>query len=267
MINPSSPNVKLALEVLIQGLQDDPDYAMEWARAIAIQVEAAGLPENLAYKAAAEFMWQNLRTFTFSHPKFPHCQDALRKAAGVLEGLGWEYRAESWRAPAEPEIHVDLASGEDKTAIITVHHDKAGALVVEDVKFDERRMDVIGQNGNNGEHYTDAPAKAPVTFKALADKVEPPKPALRRADPVKVKPSTDLPDTSGMVDPTGRPKWADIPAWVNWLGQDRKGAWTGFTSKPEPRGGRWFTTKRYIELNSGEPAFAQDYTETLEPRP
>ena len=264
MINPSSPNVKLALEVLIQGLQDDPDYAMEWARAIAIQVEAAGLPENLAYKAAAEFMWQNLRTFTFSHPKFPHCQDALRKAAGVLEGLGWEYRAECWRAPAEPEPELEpeqpAAPAAPNNGVIVV------PVEIQGQGFDEKRMDIIGQNGNSGEHYTDA-AKAPVTFRALADKVETPKPALRRADPVKVKPSTDLPDTSGMVDPTGRPKWADIPAWVDWLGQDRKGAWTGFANKPEPRGGRWFTTKRYIELNSGEPAFAQDYTETLEQRP
>lgn len=135
-------------------------------------------------------------------------------------------------------------------------------------QFDEARADAIGQNGNDGEHYDAIEKKEDaVTFKAIADKIEPPAPGLRRADPVRSKPATELPNTDGLVDPTGRPAWSNVPSWVKWIGQDRNGVWTGFIAKPDPRQGRWFSTKRYIELNSGEALFGENWVHTLEERP
>ncbi len=270
MQTPNSKNAQLAFEVLVQNLQDDPDYAMQWLHAVAKPFIAAGMPEPRAYNAAGQFMHESLRTFLFMHKDMPLCQDAVNKAASTLKALGWEYRNEAWRAPPAPEvIGFDLASGHDHTSAVIGRIDGSGDLIIDEiVTFDEKRADIIGQNGNDGEHYDAIEKKEDaVTFKALADKVDPPAAGLRRSVPPKHKLEVDLPDTTSMVDPTGRPSWANLAPWVSWIGQDRKGVWTGFAAKPEPRAGRWFSTKRYVELNSGEPAFAQDYTETLEPRP
>ncbi len=137
-----------------------------------------------------------------------------------------------------------------------------------DEGFDEARADIIGQNGNDGEHYDAIEKKEDaVTFKAIAEKIEQPAPGLRRADPVRSKPAAELPNTDGLVDPTGRPAWSNVPSWVKWIGQDRNGVWTGFIAKPDPRQGRWFSTKRYIELNSGEALFGENWVHTLEERP
>lgn len=156
-------------------------------------------------------------------------------------------------------VGVDLASGKDFGATVTAHRER-GRLVIDSVQFDEKRMDAIGQNGNDGEHY--AELEQP-TLKDLADQFGAPPPAPAPAP----APVADLPDTSALVDPTGHPKWAHVPDWVNWLAQDRKGVWTGFISKPEPRSGRWFSTKRYVELNSGEPLIGENWVLTLEERP
>lgn len=169
--------------------------------------------------------------------------------------------------------------------------------------FDEARADAIGQNGNDGEHYAgiDTP-----TFARLADQLEPPQPpelpplppppatcnvfdclqepiqgsmccaghhthhselAQQPAPAPAPKAPAELPATDNLVDPTGRPKWEHVPDWVKWLGQDRKGVWTGFTQRPEPRAGRWHSTKRYAELNSGEPLVGENWVHTLEERP
>ncbi len=266
MKNPTSNNVLLAMEVLVQGLQDDPDYALQWVHAIAKPFIAAGMPEPRAYTAAGNFMHENLRTFVFNHKDMPPCQAAVNQACGVLQRLGWTFQHDAWQPPV---IGFDLASGSDKSAIVVGHHDEKGSLVIDEVvTFDEKRADVIGQNGNDGEHY-DAIEKSEdaVTFKALADKVEPPAPGLRRSADPKPRPALALPDTNGMTDPSGRPNWSDIKSCFKWLAQDRRGVWKAFTHKPEPSAGRWVSSKPFTELNSGEPAFAQDYTETLEQRP
>lgn len=128
--------------------------------------------------------------------------------------------------------------------------------------FDEARADAIGQNGNDGEHYASVSQQAPQSFrndpsfKELADILSAPD-----------KPDGELPNTDALVDPTGRPKWKDVPGWVNWIGQDRKGVWSGFAHKPEPRQGRWFSAKRFIELNSGDLLAGEDWVNTLEQRP
>lgn len=132
----------------------------------------------------------------------------------------------------------------------------------DEAQFDEARADIIGQNGNDGEHYSSVSQQAPQSFrndpsfKELADILSAPD-----------KPTGELPNTDALVDPTGRPKWKDVPGWVNWIGQDRKGVWSGFAHKPEPRQGRWFSAKRFIELNSGEPLIGEDWVSTLEERP
>lgn len=51
---------------------------------------------------------------------------------------------------------VDMGKpGGDKTCLVTVHRGSDGKTIVEDVRFDEARMDAIGQNGNDGEHYSE----------------------------------------------------------------------------------------------------------------
>lgn len=331
MLASKNKAVRLAVEVLIDGLQTDDDYAFEWVRAIAQPFIAAGLDTSVAHHAAARFVMDELSTHTFNHPRFPPCADAMRKASATLQALGWEYRHEAWRAPVvedAPAYTIDLAKGLDHSALATFKREDDGRLTLEKVEhFDEARADIIGQNGNDGEHYAESvaampdnglewtkdkwastemkaiaeqqaspvppepaiPVPEPVTFKALAEQAEKPAP---KAKPVKSKPLSApelrrypsaspkseylqggpkkgeaLPDTSGMVDPTGKPSWSNVPEWVQWLGQNKSGVWTGFLAKPEPRRGNWFSTKRWIELNSGETAFAQDFIETLEARP
>lgn len=142
------------------------------------------------------------------------------------------------------------------------------AKISDDQRFDEPRMDVIGQNGNDGEHYDAIEQEEQRTFKAMADKLEVPPPVPRQSDKSKPKPQTvALPNTDAMVDPTGRPRWADVPSWVEWMAQDKKGVWKGFQCKPEARSGKWFSTKRHIELNSGEPMIGENWTHMLEQRP
>jgi hypothetical protein len=329
MLGSKNKSVRLAVEVLIDGLQTDDDYAFEWVRAIAQPFMAAGMDASVAHHAAARFVMDELSTHTFNHPRFPPCADAMRKASATLQALGWEYRHEAWRQPSpalsdDSVVGFDLGKpGDDHTAIATFKREDDGRLTLEKLEhFDEARADIIGQNGNDGEHYA-APAAAdfealvhlrpseplaqilerqvlepapesmqepspePVTFKTLAEKAEKPakpapkskpfsSPELRRYPSASSKSEylqagpkkgEALPDTSGMVDPTGKPSWSNVPEWVQWLGQNKNGVWTGFLAKPEPRRGNWFSTKRWIELNSGETAFAQDFIETLEARP
>lgn len=320
MLASKNNTVRLAVEVLIEGLQTDDDYAFEWVRAIAQPFIAAGMDRSVAHHAAARFLMDELSTHTFNHPRFPLCSDAMVKASATLQALGWKYRDQAWYGPT-PELSDDAVvgfdlgkPGDDFTAIATFKQDESGRMALEKVEhFDEARADIIGQNGSDGEHYATPPlvvadleaiqqaqaiepvvepvppAPAPVTFKDLAEQAEKPAPKPR---PAKAKPLSapelrrypsaspkseylqagpkkgeTLPDTSGMVDPTGKPSWSNVPEWVQWLGQNKNGVWTGFLAKPEPRRGNWFSTKRWIELNSGETAFAQDFIETLEARP
>lgn len=158
-------------------------------------------------------------------------------------------------------VGFDPASGVDKGCTVLAHRDEKGALVIDDVRFDEARADIIGQNGNDGAHYAEL---EPTTFGQLADQLEPPKP---QQTPVPPPAPAALPATDDLVDPTGRPKWEHVPSWAKWIGQDRQGVWTAFAHKPEPRTGRWFTTKRYAELNSGEPLIGENWVHTLEERP
>ncbi|MNF99844.1 hypothetical protein D3C84_827610 [compost metagenome] len=127
----------------------------------------------------------------------------------------------------------------------------------------------MASSHGDGEHY-DAIAKTEdaVTFKTITDKLDVPAKEPRRSPEPKPKAAPIvLPNTDALVDPTGRPSWSNVPNWVNWIGQDRNGVWTGFISKPEPRAGRWFSTKRYVELNSGEALIGENWVNTLEERP
>ena len=130
--------------------------------------------------------------------------------------------------------------------------------------FDEARADAIGQNGNDGEHYAEVKA---TTFGALADRLEPPAPAPAPAPAAPTKAVVALPNTDALVDPTGRPKWEHLPAWIKWIAQDGRGVWKGFERKPVPSVGRWRTDKRWSELNSGEPLIGENWVHTLEERP
>lgn len=164
-------------------------------------------------------------------------------------------------------IGIDTAKGEDVGATVTAHTE-GGRLVIDDVQYDEKRADIIGQNGNDGEHYDAIEQSENRKFKQMADMLEVPAKVPRRSPDPKPRPApVVLPDTSAMVDPTGRPKWSDVPEWVKWLGQDRNGVWTGFISRPEARAGRWACTKRFIELNSGDPLIGENWVLTLEERP
>ena len=141
-------------------------------------------------------------------------------------------------------------------------------VLLKAAEFDEKRADIIGQNGNDGEHYDAIEKEESRQFRQMADRLTVPASEPRRSPEPKPRPAPiELPDTDKMVDSTGRPKWKDVPSWVQWLGQDRKGVWTGFAAKPEARAGRWFSTKRYIELNSGEPLIGENWTHMLEQRP
>lgn len=111
----------------------------------------------------------------------------------------------------------------------------------------------------------------PVDFERLLDSVPAkPRPIINQhtvimpRHPVK---AVDLPNTDALVDPTGRPRWDDVPAWIKWLAQNRRGVWKGFASKPEAKCGDWVSTKRFAEINSGTPLIGQDWISTLEPRP
>jgi hypothetical protein len=176
-----------------------------------------------------------------------------------------------------------------------------------DEGFDEARADIIGQNGNDGEHY--AEVQATTTFGDLAKQLEPPKPPeLPPLPPLAVKCNVfdcledsipgsmccaghhthhselkpqpapaplpapakapvALPNTDALVDPTGRPKWEHVPNWIKWIAQDGRGVWKGFEKKPEAMAGRWRTNKRWAELNSGEPLIGENWVHTLEERP
>lgn len=46
-------------------------------------------------------------------------------------------------------------AGGDKTCMVVGRRTEAGQVVIEDVRFDEARADIIGQNGNDGEHYAE----------------------------------------------------------------------------------------------------------------
>lgn len=126
----------------------------------------------------------------------------------------------------------------------------------DEAQFDEARADIIGQNGNDGEHYAVTTGRETdrntTSFKTLADQVG--KPAA-------------LPNTDALVDPTGRPKWEHLQSWIKWIAQDGRGVWKGFEKKPEPMAGRWRTNKRWAELNSGEPLIGENWVHTLEERP
>lgn len=126
-----------------------------------------------------------------------------------------------------------------------------------DTGFDETRADIIGQNGNDGEHYAEVKA---TTFADLADQVQ-------KSPSKAAKAPVALPNTDALVDPTGRPKWNHLPSWVKWIAQDPRGVWKGFEKKPEPVAGRWRTDKRWSELNSGEPLIGENWVQTLEERP
>lgn len=163
-------------------------------------------------------------------------------------------------------VGFDTASGVDKDCTVLAHRDEKGALVIDDVRFDEARADVIGQNGNDGEHYRElelADERRHTSFKDLANQMETPAP--QTAAPAKAP--VALPNTDALVDPTGRPQWHHLPNWIKWIAQDPRGVWKGFEKKPEPVAGRWRTDKRWSELNSGEPLIGENWVNTLEARP
>ncbi|MNZ47730.1 hypothetical protein D3C78_654550 [compost metagenome] len=144
----------------------------------------------------------------------------------------------------------------------------AGGQIPSSQDFDEERIDRIGQNGNEGEHYDAIEQTEKRQFKQMADQLDVPAKEPRRSPEPKPKAApVVLPNTDALVDPTGRPSWSNVPNWVSWIGQDRNGVWTGFIAKPEPRAGRWFSTKRFVELNSGEALIGENWVLTLEERP
>lgn len=156
-----------------------------------------------------------------------------------------------------------------------------------DARFDQTgRQEAVEQNGNTGEHY-DAQANEPkrprhlcmtcaqghathectagqdaiplgelalqqggkpLEMKDLADALEPKIEIGLRP----VKPAPELPPTDHLVDPTGKPRWADAPHWACYLTQDENGVWKWWHKKPAVMGSRWQGVGMFAEVNSGE---------------
>lgn len=94
------------------------------------------------------------------------CNEASIMAAGfghknMIEPVGPLWPGIKQRLGGEPDMKyrpsfgVDLASGSDKGCTVTARRDEKGAIVIEDVRFDEARADIIAQNGNDGAHYSE----------------------------------------------------------------------------------------------------------------
>lgn len=135
------------------------------------------------------------------------------------------------------------------------------------IDMDERRADIIGQNGNDGEHYDAIEQTEKRQFKQMADRLEVPARAPRRSPDAKPKPSpVVLPNTDALVDPTGKPSWIDAPSWAMWLAQSKDGAWRFYLKKPSIVGGCWVSNGgRFQEFNSGE--VVGRWQDTLEAAP
>lgn len=111
----------------------------------------------------------------------------------------------------------------------------------------DERIDLIAQNGNDGEHYA-----------TLETKPEPAKPAPKAAP--KAAQAVVLSDleraiskAGSMVDPTGKPSWENAPYWAMWLTQDKHGVWTFWQQRPSIVGDRWVKAGgSYQAFNSGE---------------
>ena len=201
--------------------------------------------------------------------------EAIETLQRFLEMLGEDEAAVAGQAPQAdetplPEIQPGLLQRVQETAnllgpllpnLSALTKDKAGE---EWTDAHEARIDVIGQNGNGGEHYVEIerPAASPA---APAGKPVVPSPALRRADPVKPKAaSVDIPPTDHLVDPTGKPKWADLPEWAQYIAQNSKGVWLAFAKRPYIVGSNWVRSRgNQAEVNSGElvPAWRQSMEE------
>lgn len=126
--------------------------------------------------------------------------------------------------------------------------------------FDEARADIIGQNGNTGEHYEEKEPTRPrhvcsgcgqghPLHRCTAGNEPDPVPAY---SPVQVAEKQELPSTDGLVDPTGKPSWDDAPHWAMWLTQDKDGVWRFWKNKPAISGNVWYARGIYQEFNSGE---------------
>lgn len=133
--------------------------------------------------------------------------------------------------------------------------------------FDEARADIIGQNGNDGEHYdAPLPPMPPEAVKECVEKTRSTKPrnpapvdeaAAALPKPTKSSLShqevlATIAEAGKYVDPTGKPSWETAPGWANYLAQNEAGVWTFFQYEPAILGKGWIKRKGlYQEFNSG----------------
>lgn len=157
--------------------------------------------------------------------------------------------------------------GGDKSCTTVGHFTESGRMVIDEIRFDEKRADIIGQNGNDGEHYDAIEQAEKRQFKQMADRLEAPAKAPRRSPDPKPKPqAVELPNTDGLVDPTGKPSWGVAPNWAMWLAQSKDGAWRFYLKKPSIVGSCWVANGgRFQEFNSGE--VVGRWQDTLEEAP
>lgn len=123
-----------------------------------------------------------------------------------------------------------------------------------DQAFDEARIDMIARNGNDGEHYDAIERRETRQIQQLVEKQTAPLAQPRRADPIKPKSEAhQLPDTSGLVDPSGKPSWDNAPIWAMWLTQNAAGVWMFWRHKPYIIGRNWVRSRGdHQEFNSGD---------------
>lgn len=135
--------------------------------------------------------------------------------------------------------------------------------------FDEARADIIGQNGNDGEHYqqeTPEPPKKPETRQSEA-KVSAAKVASDSADKKsRSQALAAIASAATLADPTGRPTWDQAPNWANYLTQDKNGVWVFWQNKPGIIGSGWIKHGGLFQVfNSGE--LAGNWKESLSTAP
>ena len=74
------------------------------------------------------------------NPEHLNIWDGKTYECEIIDGVVWFKYKEDWDMLPDPD-DIDWEK----------HFAEGGTVVVQD--WDEKRMDIIGQNGNNGEHY------------------------------------------------------------------------------------------------------------------
>lgn len=191
----------------------------------------------------------------------------VRSQQGALRMDNYEDEAAyaALRAEAAHRERFKPAAAVDKEAAMSQHL----AQVLSPPQFDETRADIIGQNGNDGEHYqqeTPEPPKKPETRQPEAE-VSAAKVASDSADKKsRSQALAAIASAATLADPTGRPSWDQAPNWANYLTQNSKGVWVFWQNEPAIIGSGW--VKRgglFQEFNSGE--LAGNWKESLSTAP